>query len=673
MKKNEFRMSEVPPGSVLPLGDVEVFSVEGGFCATQARCTHAQGLLSEGTFDGSTVTCRRHGSQFNVRTGAVLRGPAKDPLKTYRVTVDGEVGRLGVALAPAVQSEPGVPETARSTLLSSSANMALLFPMLSSAQSARIASHGVIRPITRGEVLIEGGQTNVPFFVLKAGEIEVIRPSAIEEILIAVVGPAQFTGDISMILGRPAQMRLRVSDSGEVVQLTRDQMHSLIQTDAEISEVLMRALIHRRAAMVAQGIGDVLLIGSAGSASTLRIKQFLTRNGHPFQYLDLDQDADVRQLLARFHLEPAEIPVVICRGEAVLKNPGNQEIADHLGFNQGIDHTHLRDVVIVGAGPAGLASAVYAASEGLDVLVIEPNSPGGQASSSSRIENYLGFPTGISGRELAGRAYAQAQKFGAEVMIAKGATELACEHNHYGVRLDDGVSIPARTVVIATGARYRRPSLANLGQFEGAGVYYSATFMEAQLCNGDEVIVVGGANSAGQAAVFLAQAARHVHLLVRASSLWASMSRYLIRRIEETPTIQVKTRTEIVSLEGNGHLERVRWRDGTGAVTSQDIKHVFLMTGAEANTGWLNGRVALDAKGFIKTGWDLTQEDLAAARWPLDRSPYLLETSLPGVLAVGDVRCGNVKRVASAVGEGSIAVSFVHRTLADSFKRKDSV
>jgi len=242
--------------------------------------------------------------------------------------------------------------------------------VLSSAQIARISSHGVIRPITRGEVLIDGGQTNVPFFVLKAGEIEVIRASALEEILVAVVGPAQFTGDISMILGRPAQMRLRVSDSGEVVQLTRDQMHALIQTDAEISEVLMRALIHRRVALVEQGIGDVLLIGSVGSAATLRIKQFLTRNGHPIKCLDLDRDADVRQLLARFHLEPAEIPVLICRGEVVLKSPSNQEIADYLGFNKGIDHTHLRDVVIVGAGPAGLAAAVYAASEGLDVLVI---------------------------------------------------------------------------------------------------------------------------------------------------------------------------------------------------------------------------------------------------------------------------------------------------------------
>ncbi len=556
-------------------------------------------------------------------------------------------------------------EISRSTLLSSAPNAALLFPELSSVQIARIASLGVIRPITRGEVLIDGGQTNVPFFVLKAGEIEVIRPSALDEILIATVRPAQFTGDISMILGRPAQMRLRVSTSGEVVQLTRDQMHALIQTDAEISEVLMRAFIHRRVAVIAQGIGDVLLIGSVGSGATLRIKEFLTRNGHPFKYLDLDRDADVRQLLDRFRVEPAEIPVVICRGEGVLKNPSNQEIADCLGFNKGIDHTHRRDVVIVGAGPAGLAAAVYAASEGLDVLVIEASSPGGQAGSSSRIENYLGFPTGISGRELAGRAYAQAQKFGAEVMIAKGVAELVCENNAYGVRLDDSVTIPARTVVIATGARYHRPLLANLCQFEGAGVYYNATFMEAQLCEGDEVIVVGGANSAGQAAVFLAQTVRHVHLLVRSSSLSASMSRYLIRRIEETPTIQVRTRTEIVAFEGTEHLERVRWRDGSGAVTSQDIKHVFLMTGADANTGWLNGRVALDAKGFIKTGRDLTKGDLAAARWPADRSPYLLETSLPGVFAVGDVRCGSVKRVASAVGEGSIAVSFVHRTLAE--------
>jgi len=547
-----------------------------------------------------------------------------------------------------------------------SANAPLLFPVLSSAQISRIACHGLVRPITRGEVLIEGGQTNVPFFVVRDGEIEVIRPSGLGALLVAIVRANQFTGDISMILGRPAQMRLRVIESGEVVQLTRDQMHGLIQTDAEISEVLMRALIHRRMTMVAQGVGDALLIGSAQSAATLRIKAFLARNDHPFKYLDLDRDADVRDLLDRFRVEPGELPVLICRGEAVLKNPSNQEIAECLGFNGRIDRAHRRDVVIVGAGPAGLAAAVYAASEGLDALVLEASSPGGQAGSSSRIENYLGFSTGISGQELAGRAYAQAEKFGADVMIAKSAAELTCEREAHGVRLDDGATIPARTVIVATGARYRKPALSNLGQFEGVGVYYNATFMEeAQLDDGDEVIVVGGANSAGQAALFLARTGRRVHVLVRSSSLSESMSRYLLRRIEEASTIQVRTRTEIVALEGNGHLERVTWRDGTGAVSSHGIRHVFLMTGAEANAGWLNGHVALDAKGFIKTGPDLTPEDLAAAEWPLDRSPYLLETSRPGVFAVGDVRSGNIKRVASAVGEGSIAISFVHRVLAD--------
>jgi thioredoxin reductase (NADPH) len=541
-----------------------------------------------------------------------------------------------------------------------------MFPRLTAQQIERIAAHGVLRPIARGEVLIDSGQYDVPFFIVKAGEIEVIRPSSLDDLLIAIVRKNQFTGDISMILGRPALMRLRVSVPGEVVELTRDQMHALIQSDAEMSEVLMTAFLSRRVAMVERGIGDVLLIGSAQSTATYRIKEFLTRNGHPFKSLNIDRDADVQDLLNRFGVDGSELPVLICRGGTVLKNPGNQEIAECLGFYERIDHAQQRDVVIVGAGPAGLASAVYAASEGLDALVIEACSPGGQAGSSSKIENYLGFPTGISGKELAERAYAQAQKFGASVMIAKGAVGLTCEPKCHGVRLGDGAIISARTVIIATGARYRKPPLANIAEFEGAGVYYNATFMEeAQLGDGDEVIVVGGANSAGQAAVFLARAGRRVHLLVRSDSLSVSMSRYLVRRIEETPAIQVRTRTEIVALEGNGHLKRVLWRDGTGAVTSQNIGHVFLMTGAVASTAWLDGGITLDSKGFIKTGPDLTPEDLAAAQWPLGRSPYLLETSRPGVFAVGDVRCGNVKRVASAVGEGSIAISFVHRVLAE--------
>jgi thioredoxin reductase (NADPH) len=506
-------------------------------------------------------------------------------------------------------------ETTRSTLLTSAPNAALMFPILSAAQIARIASYGVIRPITRDELLIERGQTSVPFFVLKAGEIEIIRLSGLGDRVIAIIRPGQFTGEASMILDRPAMSRLRAIEAGEVVELTRDQMHTLIQTDAEIGDVLMKALMYRRTALVAQGMGDVLLIGSIHSAATLRIKAFLTRNGHPYKYVDVDREPDVRDLLDRFHVDPADIPIMIWRGEAVLRNPSNQQIAENLRFNERIDQAHLRDVVIVGAGPAGLAAAVYAASEGLDALVIEANSPGGQAGSSSRIENYLGFPTGISGQDLAGRAYVQAQKFGANVMIAKDAAELTCEPKQHAVRLSDGAIIPARTVIIATGARYRKPTLANLAQFEGAGVYYSATFMEeAQLGDDDEAVVVGGANSAGQAAVFLARTGRRIHVLVRSSSLSSSMSRYLVRRIEETPTIQVRTRTEIVALDGNRHLERVMWRDGTGAVTGHALRHVFLMTGAEASTSWLNGRVALDAKGFIKTGPDLTPEDLAAAR-----------------------------------------------------------
>ena len=323
-------------------------------------------------------------------------------------------------------------------------------------------------------------------------------------------------------------------------------------------------------------------------------------------------------------------------------------------------------IVIVGAGPSGLAAAVYGASEGLDVLALEVNAPGGQAGSSSRIENYLGFPTGISGQELAARAYTQAQKFGAQILIASGATELTCSRKPYSLRVDGGVKVSARTVIIATGAEYRRPALDNLSAFEGAGVYYGATFVEAQLCDGEEVIVVGGGNSAGQAAVFLSQSTERVHILVRSRGLAESMSRYLIRRIEENPKIVLHTRTEIVGLNGNGHLEQVEWRNNeTGTVETHAIRHVFLMMGAIPNTTWLQGCVTLDAKGFIKTGTDLTRDDLAAAKWPLARAPHLLETSLPGVLAVGDVRGGNIKRVASAVGEGSIAVSFVHQILRE--------
>jgi thioredoxin reductase (NADPH) len=453
---------------------------------------------------------------------------------------------------------------------------------------------------------------------------------------------------------------------GELIELSREHLLALVQTDPELSEIFMRAFILRRVELIASGISDVVLIGSVHSRDTLRIKEFLTRNGHPYAYIDLERDSDVQNLLDRFHVALADVPVLICRGSTVLRNPTNQEIASCLGFNEAIDQTKVRDLVIVGAGPSGLAAAVYGASEGLDVLVLESNAPGGQAASSSRIENYLGFPTGISGQELAGRAYSQAQKFGAQVLIAKNATRLTCDRKPYSIALDQELSVPARAVVIATGAEYRRLAVENLAQYEGSGIYYGATFVEAQLCGGEEVIVIGGGNSAGQAAVFLAQTAQRVHVLIRSGGLAESMSRYLIRRIEDNPAIVLRPHTEIVGLEGNDHLQGVRWRNNeSGAVESAAISHVFVMTGATPNTAWLDGCLALDAKGFIRTGPDLTTEDLATAGWPLARAPHLLETSLPGVFAVGDVRAGNIKRVASAVGEGSIAVAFVHRVLQE--------
>jgi thioredoxin reductase (NADPH) len=539
-----------------------------------------------------------------------------------------------------------------------------LFPTLTPAQMARIAAHGRRRLTTRGEVLVDVGDRTVPCFVVVAGAIQALQVSDSKETLIVTHRPGSFSGEANLIAGRPSMARLRVDEPGEVIELNREQLLALVQTDAELSEIIMRAFILRRLELIARDVGGVVVIGSTYSAGTLRIREFLTRNGHPFHFIDLDHDTDAQELLDRFHVNVADIPVLICGVETVLRNPTNAQIADCLGFNEYVDEKRVNDLVVVGAGPAGLAAAVYGASEGLNVLVLESNVPGGQAGSSSRIENYLGFPTGISGLDLTGRAYAQALKFGAHVMVAKGATRLACDGQRYTVEIDGGPKVLARAIIIATGAEYRRPALENLSTFEGAGVYYGATPMEAQLCRGDEVVVVGGGNSAGQAAVFLAQTTRRVHLLVRRDGLADTMSRYLIRRIEETPSIVLRPRTQIVGLEGNGRLERVQWRnERTGDVETHAIRHVFMMTGAVPNTRWLSGCIALDDKGFVKTGPALSSDELAAAKWPHPRSPYLLETNRSGIFAVGDVRGGNVKRVASAVGEGSIAIALVHQVL----------
>jgi thioredoxin reductase (NADPH) len=541
-----------------------------------------------------------------------------------------------------------------------------IFPKLTPDQIRRVAAQGHIRSVQHRQVLIEQGDRAAPFFVVITGEVEIVRPFGASETLITVHGPGEFTGEVNMLSGRRSLVRARATKPGEVIELDHQQMLNLVQTDAELSDILMRAFILRRVELIAAGVGDIVLIGSTHSAGTLRIKEFLMRNGHPYSYIDLERDSDVQNMLDTFQISASEIPVLICRGQLVLRNPSNQQIADCLGFNESVDQTHVRDLVVIGGGPSGLAAAVYGASEGLDVLVMETSSPGGQAGSSSRIENYLGFPTGISGQELAGRAYAQAQKFGAHMLIAK-ATQLICDRKPYVIEVESGVRISARTIVIATGVQYRKLSLENLSRFEGAGVYYGATFVEAQLCGREEeVIVVGGGNSAGQAAVFLAQTTKRVYMLVRSSGLAESMSRYLIRRIEESPNIVLQTHTEIVGLEGDNHLESVRWQNNqTGQTEEHKIRHIFIMTGADPNTTWLDGCVTLDSKGFIKTGPDLSIENLSASRWPLARRPYLLETSLPGVFAVGDVRGGSIKRVASAVGEGSIAISLIHKVLQE--------
>ena len=541
-----------------------------------------------------------------------------------------------------------------------------VFPTLTDVQMERIAAHGRRRPIATGEVLVNVGDQDVHFFLLLSGAVQIfsVTPSGGEE-LIVTHHRGQFSGEANMITGRRALARLRVSEAGEVVDLDRSQLMSMIQTDADLSAILMRAFILRRLHLIEGHFGDVIVVGSTHDSGTLRVREFLERNGHPYQYLDLDRDADAQTILDQFHVAVDDVPVLVCRGRTVLRNPSNQKIAECLGFNDAIDREPVRDVIVVGAGPAGLAAAVYAASEGLDVLVLESSTPGGQAATSTKIENYLGFPNGISGEKLMARAYAQAAKFGAQVLVAKGARTLERAGPLFRVGIDGGETVTGRTVIIASGAQYRRLPLSNLSKFEGAGVYYAATPMEGQLCKDEDAIIVGGGNSAGQAAVFLAdRAARHVDILVRKDGLAETMSKYLIRRIESHSKIGVKPRTEVVALDGGDHLECVRWRDNrTGAEETRRVRHLFMMTGAAPNTAWLDGSVVLNENGFVKTGPELSREQLAAAGWRLRREPFLLETSLPGVFAVGDVRCGNVKRCASAVGEGSIAVSFVHQVL----------
>src|SRR5436190_11395599 len=435
-----------------------------------------------------------------------------------------------------------------------------MFPALNPEQIQRAGAHGHVRRVQGGEILVEAGLQNTRFFIVKTGQLEIVRPPGTDERFVAPLGPGQFTGETSMLAGRRGLVRIRVSEAGVVIELERDQLLALVQTDSELSDIFMRAFILRRVELIARGYGDAVLLGSTHSPGTLRIKEFLTRNNHPYSYIDLDRDSGVQALLDHFHVSVQDVPVVICRGELVLRNPSNEQLAECLGFNDAINQTQLRDVVIIGAGPAGLAAAVYGASEGLDVLVLESTAPGGQAGTSSRIENYLGFPTGISGQALSGRALSQAEKFGAEVAIGRTVARLDCDSRPYRLFLSDGQEVRTRAIIIATGAKYRKLDVPSFERYEGAGVYYCATHLESQLCRGEEIAIVGGANSAGQAAVFLSSVATRVHMLVRGAGLSDSMSRYLIQRIESTPNVVLRTRTQVDALEGDKGLERIQGR-----------------------------------------------------------------------------------------------------------------
>ncbi len=526
------------------------------------------------------------------------------------------------------------------------------FPKLSAAQIARVAAFGHRRRVVTGEILFEQGATGRALFVLLDGSIEAVHKSRDGETIVTVheVGRVHRRGGYVARTAQP-RGRPRPHCRARCWRVERTNVRRLMETIPNSARCSCARFCCGAPISSRTPLGDAVLIGSTHSADTLRIKGFLTRSGHPHTYLDVDRDPDCEALLAHFKIGVGDIPVMICCGRPALLNPSIEEVAAALGLNPEMDAAVVHDVIVVGAGPSGLAAAVYAASEGLDVLVLEAGAPGGQAGSSSRIENYLGFPTGVSGQELTDKRLHQAEKFGARIAVASGVAHLDCSRRPISVTLANGTLVQGRTVIVATGAAYRKLPLANIARFEGVGVYYGATRVEGQLCDGEEVAIVGAGNSAGQAAVFLSATAKHVHMLVRGDGLADSMSRYLIRRIEDSPVITLRTHMQVEALDGAQRLERVSWRNAdTKATETHDIHHLFLMTGATPNTEWLGQCLQLDDKRFIKTGSDLSPEELAAAGWPLRRPPHLLETSVPGDLRRG--RRAREQREARGLGGG---------------------
>ncbi|RFU49636.1 cyclic nucleotide-binding domain-containing thioredoxin-disulfide reductase [Paraburkholderia sp. DHOC27] len=533
-----------------------------------------------------------------------------------------------------------------------------IYPTLGEQQLAILERYGERRKLQAGDILYSEGDRHTGMYAILSGTIAATRSSVQGPQPLGIHGPGSFTGEVGTLAGRAAVATTRALEECEVIVIDEDSLHALVIAEAELSETIMRAYILRRVAFIQGQQVGLMVIGSTSSAPTLRLRHFLSRNGQPSAYFDIVEHAEAPQLLERYGVTEADLPVVVTVQGAVLTRPSHRAVADAIGLSPDrLDGEHF-DLVVVGAGPAGLAAAVYAASEGLKVAVLDAKAPGGQAGTSSKIENYFGFPTGISGQALAGRGLSQCRKFGAEVGVPIEALSIDCKESEpFHIGLDHDEDVFARAVVIATGARYRKPDLVRLEHFEGRGIYYSATFMEGGFCNDEELIVVGGGNSAGQAAVFLARFARRVHVVVRGDGLSASMSAYLIRRIDAAANITLHTRTRIIELCGEARLEGIRW-DRQGEIEYQPVRHVFLFLGAEPNTRWLGECVALDKDGFVLTGADTGEA------WTAERPPHDLETSRPGIFCTGDVRYGSVKRVAAAVGEGAAAIQAVHQYLA---------
>ncbi len=541
------------------------------------------------------------------------------------------------------------------------------FPTLTPQEIARMRRFGEARNYEDGERLFETGKPGPGMFVVLSGHVAISQRDGFGHITpIIDQGPGQFLAEIGQLSGRVALVDGHAEGDVETLLISPERLRALLVAEADLGERIMRALILRRVSLIRGGAGGPVLIGPSDSAGVVRLQGFLTRNGYPHHLLDPVADTDAAELIARYSPSQADWPLVVAPDGAVLRNPGESELARAMGMIRELAKDKVYDVAVVGSGPAGLSTAVYAASEGLAVAVCDTRAFGGQAGASARIENYLGFPTGISGHALTARAFNQAQKFGADIMIPVEVKSLDCgyEAGAFGLRLDNGEVLRARSVVVASGARYRRPEIEKLADFEGRGVWYWASPIEARLCSGQDVILVGGGNSAGQAAVFLSGHARRVHMVIRGGGLGASMSRYLIERIEAAPNIELMFNTEIVGLEGakDGSLERVRWRSRlSGEESTADIRNLFLFVGADPATGWLGGcGVTVDRAGFVVTG---AQDDRSEGRLA-----SALETSVPGVFAVGDVRSGSVKRVGGAIGEGAQVVAALHGFLGDAAK-----